>query len=72
MDLRNELKKEIWAYPVSITLLGIIAIIITSERGFVDILIKIILLLLAFTFLTWFNTHYFRWFRNKKYHSLLL
>lgn len=58
--------KELGAYPVSITLAGIIGIILLSQNGFEEIIIKIVILLLSFIFLTWFNTHYFRWFRNKK------
>ena len=64
MPIENKIK-EFGAYPVSIVLLGIIAIIITSEQGFGDIILKILILLAAFIVLTFFNTQYFRWFKRR-------
>lgn len=61
----SKIMKEFGAYPVSITLVGIIFIIVTLPGEQRDLIKEIGLLIISFILLTVFNTLYFKWFRKK-------
>ncbi len=58
--------KQVGAYPVSITLIGIIAIIVTLPKESRNLYVEVGIVLLFFIVLTIFNTLYFRWYRKSR------
>lgn len=56
--------KQVGAYPVSITLIGIIAIIVTLPKESRNLYVEVGIVLLFFIVLTIFNTLYFRWYKK--------
>lgn len=58
--------KQVGAYPVSITLIGIIAIIVTLPKESRNLYVEVGIVLLFFIILTIFNTLYFRWYKKSR------